>query len=507
LTLAAESSNSIRWLSSTTALLIGTGGEEWAMRGATEGAPITPTNIRAERQSGYSSMPLGATMAHEVTVFVQRDGRRVRQLSYTDAQQSFTAGDLTVFAPHVTEGGVRQMAFQQAPTAVLWAVTSEGKLCGMTFELAQEVFGWHVHDTDGEIETVAVLHSTPADEVWCGVKRKVVVSHDAVGAITTGSPIVTLADTDVDFTDLPVSGNGIPDGTSVISKSDGTITLSKAATVTDASMKLTFHETQVKRYVERMQPQAMASDWKDAPGLVYADSALSFQIKRHTQLVGEDAEALNQVPTLHRKCPIYAVTEIDGTLQPWVLVEGDEEQNVPAGIIRPVDFSPDNERYWQKAFDFKLRVDHLEGKRVVILTDGAIHPPKEVKQGLVELDYIPHRVVVGLPYTSELQPMKQELPLENGTAQGRRFKLHGVTMRVDHSLGGEVSANAEDATLPWTRVPHALVLGEATPLFSGERDMILESRHESAVNLVVRQREPLPLNITALILRFDVYDN
>ena len=82
LTLAAESSNSIRWLSSTSALLIGTGGEEWALRGG-DGAPITPTNVRVERQSGYSSMPLGAKMVHEVTIFVQRDGRRLRQLSFT----------------------------------------------------------------------------------------------------------------------------------------------------------------------------------------------------------------------------------------------------------------------------------------------------------------------------------------------------------------------------------------------------------------------------------------
>src|SRR4029078_11603562 len=41
--LAAESSNSIRWLSSATALLIGTGGEEWALRSGTDG-PLTPTS-------------------------------------------------------------------------------------------------------------------------------------------------------------------------------------------------------------------------------------------------------------------------------------------------------------------------------------------------------------------------------------------------------------------------------------------------------------------------------
>jgi hypothetical protein len=79
-------------------------------------------------------------------------------------------------------------------------------------------------------------------------------------------------------------------------------------------------------------------------------------------------------------------------------------------------------------------------------------------------------------------------------------------VRVDHSLGGEVNANPADASLPWARMPATIVMGEATPLFSGERDVIVESRHENAVNLTVRQRDPFPLNITALIMNFDVYD-
>jgi hypothetical protein len=152
-------------------------------------------------------------------------------------------------------------------------------------------------------------------------------------------------------------------------------------------------------------------------------------------------------------------------------------------------------------------LDHLEGRECVILSDGLVHRRMEVVGGTVTLDAAAWKVVVGLPYSSELQPMKQEVELQDGTAQGRRFKLHGVTVRVDHSLGGEVSANADDATLPWARMPSAIVMGESTELYTGERDVILDSRHEAAVNLTVRQRDPLPLNLTALVLRFDVHGN
>ena len=80
--------------------------------------------------------------------------------------------------------------------------------------------------------------------------------------------------------------------------------------------------------------------------------------------------------------------------------------------------------------------------------------------------------------------------MQDGTAQGKRFKLHGVTVRVDHSLGGEVIANADDETLPWVRMQNVVRMGQATPLHTGEQDAILESRHEAAVNVTVRQREP-----------------
>lgn len=438
-TLAAESSNSIRWLSSTNALLIGTGGEEWALRSGTDG-PLTPTSVRAERQSGYSSMAIGAKMVHEVTIFVQRDARRVRQLSYTDSQQSYTAGDLTVLAPHVTAGGVRQMAFQQAPTAILWVVTNDGKLAGMTFEREQNVFGWHIHDTDGEIETVAVLHGTPADEVWCGVKRVTARIRTVECSLTEGEPHIVMESTVGRLVGEEVTGTYIPAGAVIVSiDSDTEVTISAGATATREVSVLTFSSTQTRRYVERMQPQAMAADWSEQRTLVYADSA-----KRY---VYEEPQ-----------------TEVEG-------------------------------------------LEHLEGRTVVVLADGGVLDPRVVLNGSITLGAAAQHVVVGLPYTSEVQPMKQEVQLQDGTAQGRRFKLHGVTLRMDHSLGGEVSANAADASLPWAKMPNQIVMGEPTPLFSGERDLILDSRHEAAVNLTVRQRDPLPLNVTALILRFDVYEH
>jgi len=420
-TLAADAANSIRWISSASALLVGTGAEVWSIAGAGGGeAPITPVNMNAVRQSGYSSNSVPARLAHEVTLFVQRDGRRLRQLSYTQSQEGYTAADLTVLAPHVTAGGIRQLTFQQAPTAIVWAVTNEGRLIGMTFEREQNVFGWHVHSTfsraeddplfdpeDGRIETVAVLHGTPSDEVYIGVKRKVAGVY--------------------------------------------------------------------RRHVERLSGRMMAGEFQDRTRLSFSDchSYFNYQTNQY---------------------------EADGTVK--LLPNGSRMPGpMPAAVVDSID-QPVGKR------SVITGLAHLEGRRVVILADGVAEVPKVVTGGKITLQSPASVVVVGLPYESVLQPMKQEINLDDGTAQGRRFKLNGVTVRLIDSQGGEVSANPADPTLRWEPIRKrdiTIPLEAAPPLFTGERDIILESRHEGAVNLTVRTSEPLPLNLTALIMKYDVY--
>lgn len=374
--LASETANPIRWLGSAPGgLLVGTGGEEWAITGSNDDGIITPVSVKAQRQSGYSSSAVPARLAQDVTLFVQRDGRRLRQLIYDSAQQGYSASDLTVLASHVTRGGIVQLAFQQAPTPIVWAVTGTGRLIGMTFEREQNVFGWHVHDTDGFIESVAVIPGTPSDEVWLVVNRP----H--------------------------------PDDT-----------LSRP-----------------RRMVERFSLRGDASSWSHP--LIYSDSAV---------------------------------------------VVANPSQDLRVGGFR-----------------------HLAGRTVQVLADGCVHAPCLVDAtGYITLSVPATQIIAGLRYDSVLQPMKREVALADGTAQGRRFKLNGVTLRVDHSLGGEINANPDDPTLPWERIVDRRV---ATPmngrpaLYTGEHTLHVESRHEQALNLCIRQSEPLPFNLTALILRYDTY--
>lgn len=173
-TVASSEQNAINWLVSHGSLLIGTRGDEYIMRASEENAVITPTNIQVERQSRWGSMYMPAILINDTVLFVQRQGRKVREFTYNFERDGWVAPDMTLLAEHLTAGGIIQTAFQQQPDSILWCVTAKNKLIGMTYERDQNVVGWHRHETQGEIESIASIYGEDgSDELWCVVVRDV----------------------------------------------------------------------------------------------------------------------------------------------------------------------------------------------------------------------------------------------------------------------------------------------------------------------------------------------
>ncbi|GAT33294.1 hypothetical protein TSACC_21707 [Terrimicrobium sacchariphilum] len=173
-TLSAQESNVIQWLLSQKSLLIGTAGGEWTLGSTDSNAAITPANVKASQESSYGSKYLRALIVNDVVLFVQRQGRKVRELLYSNQTESMVAQDLTLLSEHVTKGEILETAFQQQPDAIYWTITGTGQLVGLTYERLQNVVGWHRHTTDGTFESVATTYgANGADEVWVAVKRTV----------------------------------------------------------------------------------------------------------------------------------------------------------------------------------------------------------------------------------------------------------------------------------------------------------------------------------------------
>lgn len=182
-TLNSSGVNAIRWMmDDEKGLLVGTAGGEWIVRPSTFSEALSPTNITAKRSTGFGSSKYQAVRAGKSTIYIQRSGRKVRELAYVYEVDGFRSPDMTVLSEHITEGGISFSDYQQEPWGIIWFVRGDGQLLGFTYERDQEVLGWHRHviggsfgDGDAVVESVAVIPNADAnaDELWLIVKRTV----------------------------------------------------------------------------------------------------------------------------------------------------------------------------------------------------------------------------------------------------------------------------------------------------------------------------------------------
>lgn len=175
--LNADQVNVIEWMRPRDSLLVGTTSGEWVISGG--GQPLTPNNLRAVRNSAYGSRAFVAPfVVEQVLLFVQRAGRKIRELVFDEATQSFEAPDLTSLAEHISRGVFKRIAFQQEPNRLIWAVLEDGALVSMTYERAEGVIAWHRHPiggTDAAVESIAVIPHPDGDrdQLWAIVARTV----------------------------------------------------------------------------------------------------------------------------------------------------------------------------------------------------------------------------------------------------------------------------------------------------------------------------------------------
>jgi hypothetical protein len=173
--IASSEGNRIAWMFSQQKLMIGTSGDEWTMTGADSTAALSSTNVQTSKQSAFGSKSIRAIQLNDVLLFVQRNGRKIREFTYNFEKDGWVAPDLTVLAEHISQSEIAEIAFQQQPDAILWGVRGDGQLIGMSYERDQNVVAWHRHTTDGEFESVATVYglSGADDEVWFVVKRTI----------------------------------------------------------------------------------------------------------------------------------------------------------------------------------------------------------------------------------------------------------------------------------------------------------------------------------------------
>jgi hypothetical protein len=155
-------------------------------------------------------------------------------------------------------------------------------------------------------------------------------------------------------------------------------------------------------------------------------------------------------------------------------------------------------------------LDHLIGASVDIVADGATHPRRVVSaSGTVSLQTPASNVIVGLPFTPELELLHPE-PFQGDSTRVQQFRPRYINLLVQDTIGADVVFQDADGNEKRTETIPARRFGDlmdspVPPLTDTIR--VAGQGWETPFNLVIRQNVPMPITVLSVIMQFQVDDN
>lgn len=175
ITLSAAQANAIEFLVPKSRLWVGTSGGEWTVGGATAGEALSPENVKAGQEGTCGASGARPESVATASLFIQRAGRKVREMQYRFDSDAYGSRDLTILSEHITAPGLLQLAYAQEPDSLVWCLRRDGRLLSLTYKPEQEVLAWARHETSGQVERICTVYNreTLTDELWIVVCRNV----------------------------------------------------------------------------------------------------------------------------------------------------------------------------------------------------------------------------------------------------------------------------------------------------------------------------------------------
>lgn len=452
-------------------LLLAKGGE-FLMTGGQDDV-VTPTSINIRPQSYRGTGGLQARVVGDTAIMVQEQGSHVYDVGYRFEADGYRPQDISLWADHLVEGHtITQLDWMPAPWSVLWLVREDGVQLGCTYMPEQEVVGWHRHDTGrtraaygtDSIEDVVVLPGTQQSETFALVRRTI----DGV----TKRYIEQLAHKHVDdIRDWHYMDSGLVyDG-----RNDGTDTV----TLTGAG-------------------------WTEADTIVLTATAPLFSgagdigdmllIERTMVEADENGEAIERTYSVRVQIAeytsptvvgVFPIGEVPAPLRAIALTGYTVMRNTIGGL------------------------DHLEGRRVAILSDASVlsngftGTSYVVEAGSITLPRPGGVVHVGLPYRSHVETLPFTLP-GGESIRGDKKLLTKVGLQLRESRGAKTCGGPlDESRLYDVPVRELETYGEPTRPVSGYVEVPVDTLWGIEAGVVhVISDDPVPLELLALIPRF-----
>ncbi len=144
----------------------------------------------------------------------------------------------------------------------------------------------------------------------------------------------------------------------------------------------------------------------------------------------------------------------------------------------------------------------LAGKEVAILADGGVLPNQTVSTtGTLTLPLGANKVIIGLPYTSDLQTLPAAYQSQDGSyARGHMKNVNKLWIRVYRSSGISIGPTFDSLTERKSRQNEDY--GSAPEVTSDEVELSLSPSWQRSGQICIRQEYPLPLVVVGITADF-----
>lgn len=528
-------------------LVILTGKSAWQLSGGQSGAALTPANqfATAQAYNGCSPLIRPLTINYDI-LYVQEKGSIVRDLSYNYFVNIYTGTDMTVLSNHLFQDHtILRWDWAEEPNKLVWAVRDDGIMLCMTYLKEQDVYAWSRHDTNGLFQSVACISEPPVNAPYVVVKRLIQTSPAPTWAYYIERMDNRIWDT-IDDCWCVDSGLEYP-----MPAPAATLTASAATgggNVT--SYVVTYggsgYTAPTGRLVSATGSGAQVTLTVSGGVIVDAQPTYGTQTGSGytggTQLVITDATGSGAVvqPIVTNYATFEADAAVFGSAAAGdvirmgggvaTIVQVNSNTSVVADITVPITAiilddplntpAPAASGTWTLTTPITTvyGLDHLEGMEVAIVADGGVVTPQTVSGGTIELPEAASSILVGLPFTCQLQTLYLETG-QQPTVQGRRKNIMEVVVRVFKSRGWEIGANQPDAStqpdganVPWTNMVQVQQRGPLVPpgypipLLTGDDRVNITAGWDIPGQVAIQQTQPLPLNLIAVIPNVTIGD-
>lgn len=506
------------WLLSSDKLYLGTDTYIYAVDSASAAEPMSPDNVTTQRILPIGCANIPAVSIENSTFFVDETGCNLYALTYNYDNDAYIPNMISRQGDHLFNETILDMVYQKNPLSILWIATKT-RFIGITISSLEEVVAIHRHKIGGNVVNMEVCPNPDnykIQDLWMVVERE---GFYYIEYIAEDMP--SQFDKEVlnieNYEDRCFAEDEFVKRNSTYL--DACLSIEREPETKIVSIE------EIRGGLKNVDVSVTSSRGTKIVNSGNENFSSVLYLTENEDVTGDDSQGLISWVTDRQEGVFYKFRVAESLVGCRIKAiqyykrKGGSIQHKTDFILDSTEFSfstatvDHDERcdveiqfFFIDNSDVVLKnLDHLEGKEVGIMIDGAEFPRQVVTNGAVVVPRNSKKVVVGLPIESMFIPQTLYMQSDYSSGVGDVQRIDHITLMLWRSMGGFVGASAKQLQPIYFRNTEEK-MDNSTPLFTGNKKITVNfgtSRVEDkGATIVIYNDSAFPMNILAIAPHF-----